>query len=592
MSVSRMTKLCSTWAQHQPAPPPLFSIERASTAVHLGIAEFALLTWWLTILALAVLSAWSAPARAEIILGAGVQSYSPDGRRVEVNGVILPGDGATTSWWYYDWGDGTRNTGFFPMSHRYAVAGDYTIRVTGFNDRGEMAECSFVHSVPELPPTDVDRVILARTFLGMKEGEVRTVMVSAYDAAGDWLPLEARAIEIYAPFNEAMEVAVNVDSVEITALDFGGWPARAGWVYVYVDGVECDQPLFVIVNEEAGDFTGVEGANSAFYLPTWFFEQSFVSEADQATVLDLAYQEFAWAIHNDNKIEGGAQIQGVSYIPAVHGVNGNPLSLGDSAGPVNGVPRFDILFHETGHNFDGRRMLFLTSGILSGALYQETLAEWHVQFACNRLLDLQGQELSLPARAALSRIRDDNRAYHLFEFNNYVNGGMVFDFGSIMPSHMLVEKIYELSDKHGWERMRDFYDYFDIPFMGALADVYGSFGGATDVYRLSALVAVLGLTFGEDLRPIFVPLNFPIDDAFHDAIWQALTEPRADYDGDGDVDLDDYAAFVDCAAGPNQPPAPSLPGITFSDCLDAFDADFDRDVDLPDFADLCRVFND
>ncbi|GJM24563.1 MAG: hypothetical protein DHS20C16_09780 [Phycisphaerae bacterium] len=49
-----------------------------------------------------------------------------------------------------------------------------------------------------------------------------------------------------------------------------------------------------------------------------------------------------------------------------------------------------------------------------------------------------------------------------------------------------------------------------------------------------------------------------------------------DSDGDGDVDLIDYAAFADCMNGPGQPPL--LP----TGCLEPFDADQDSDVDLSD----------
>lgn len=57
-----------------------------------------------------------------------------------------------------------------------------------------------------------------------------------------------------------------------------------------------------------------------------------------------------------------------------------------------------------------------------------------------------------------------------------------------------------------------------------------------------------------------------------------------DIDGDGDVDLDDYARLFDCLAGPGEPPSPTCPpGI------DA-DLDHDGDVDLDDYAAFTRHF--
>lgn len=55
-----------------------------------------------------------------------------------------------------------------------------------------------------------------------------------------------------------------------------------------------------------------------------------------------------------------------------------------------------------------------------------------------------------------------------------------------------------------------------------------------------------------------------------------------DLDGNCVSDLADYEGFSDCMAGPEAAPAPTL-GATVQDCLDAFDADGDGDVDLQDF---------
>jgi DNA-binding beta-propeller fold protein YncE len=67
------------------------------------------------------------------------------------------------------------------------------------------------------------------------------------------------------------------------------------------------------------------------------------------------------------------------------------------------------------------------------------------------------------------------------------------------------------------------------------------------------------------------------------------TIENGDANGDADVDLDDYAAFFDCAAGADQEPTPSSPECA-SACLSAFDLDGDNDVDLIDFALLQVVF--
>ena len=56
-----------------------------------------------------------------------------------------------------------------------------------------------------------------------------------------------------------------------------------------------------------------------------------------------------------------------------------------------------------------------------------------------------------------------------------------------------------------------------------------------------------------------------------------------DFDGDGDVDLADFAALADCLGGPDTSPTPPPPTTTEA-CLLFFDSDTDGDVDLADFA--------
>jgi hypothetical protein len=63
-----------------------------------------------------------------------------------------------------------------------------------------------------------------------------------------------------------------------------------------------------------------------------------------------------------------------------------------------------------------------------------------------------------------------------------------------------------------------------------------------------------------------------------------------DFDGDGDADLADHLHFEDCLDGPGTAPTPALPGATAQDCLDAFDIDFDSDIDLEDFDRFQRDF--
>jgi hypothetical protein len=104
-------------------------------------------------------------------------------------------------------------------------------------------------------------------------------------------------------------------------------------------------------------------------------------------------------------------------------------------------------------------------------------------------------------------------------------------------------------------------------------------------------VAVAGAVY---VRPIAFFTNVATDggsqrNAFIFAM--SLTElGEGDYDGDGDVDLTDYAVFPDCLGGPDVEPQPIAP-VTTARCLGSFDFDLDGDVDLADFAAFTRAID-
>jgi len=68
------------------------------------------------------------------------------------------------------------------------------------------------------------------------------------------------------------------------------------------------------------------------------------------------------------------------------------------------------------------------------------------------------------------------------------------------------------------------------------------------------------------------------------------TIASGDFDGDGDTDLADLSAFLDCMEGPNATPRPTRTTCAGL-CLEAFDADGDFDVDLGDFRIFQQVFD-
>ena len=114
----------------------------------------------------------------------------------------------------------------------------------------------------------------------------------------------------------------------------------------------------------------------------------------------------------------------------------------------------------------------------------------------------------------------------------------------------------------------------------------------TEAKQATWFVAALSASAGQDLRSTFsFEYGFPIDDAAWPEIlgcvqsridarpWQPPAE--GDLDCDGDIELNDFAAFHDCLQGP---------GAAVATGCDAADLDSDGDADLRDFSVFQGIF--
>ncbi|MFZ1946422.1 MAG: PKD domain-containing protein, partial [bacterium] len=208
---------------------------------------------------------------ATVNLGIFLQSQSPDGRTVEINGGIWSED-ASILGWVYEWGDGSASTGWFPMIHRYGWPGDFTVTVTGYDDTGDTAVAQLVVTVPEPDPTDVVFVQIEPGAWSIKDTDSLELRLHAFDA--DWQPLEmaGRRVEVWYPgAGDFVDVAVRDTVLMVTAKSLGERDYAWSSIYVYVDGAPGMDAMNLMTNKHPGDFTHRHIWWVGSYLPDTFF---------------------------------------------------------------------------------------------------------------------------------------------------------------------------------------------------------------------------------------------------------------------------------------------------------------------------------
>ncbi|MCB9849324.1 MAG: PQQ-dependent sugar dehydrogenase [Phycisphaerales bacterium] len=118
---------------------------------------------------------------------------------------------------------------------------------------------------------------------------------------------------------------------------------------------------------------------------------------------------------------------------------------------------------------------------------------------------------------------------------------------------------------------------------------------SASVWRTNSVLVDSAISLTDQMR-----VRFVIEDTNGSSFTEALIDDvmvagpdcpgpvSGDFDDDGDVDIDDHIAFVDCLNGPVFAPAPM--NTTEEACLNAFDFDDSGTITLADFAALTQVF--
>jgi hypothetical protein len=272
------------------------------------------------------------------------------------------------------------------------------------------------------------------------------------------------------------------------------------------------------IHSHVGEYVTLE-------VPKWY--DSTVEEFDLVNFLDVAYQV-------EQELSGVAPFHGkkgtIIYDPTISWAHsglwvGLPIHFGKGWFVEGQAPWFGFL-HEMGHDFQtGAIKNFsdlivhqdtgvpIYSGFVEGFA---TIAHFYAAHVFQNRKDYGG--ISKAAHDAMMEDVQKRRTQYLNGLKQYEENGAPFH--QINPD-MVDGMLIRILEKKGWESLPSFFRYFHDS--GPISkDIVGQ--ANTHELRVTTIIAALGAATGEDLRPQFRRWNFPIDDQFHDLIYQTIVQ--------------------------------------------------------------------
>ena len=261
---------------------------------------------------------------------------SQDKLEVLINGSVGPTSiGVVSVTW--NWGDGSKNDGFFPQSHIYSKPGKYKIVTT------------------------------ARSLFGGNEGYAELFVT---------VPAHPPQLELSDPVIKNMTLSVNgyVQDANRLVWNWGDGKSENSWfpaVHSYSKGGTYEVTVkalgrdkislktFSITVPRVDELTTLKGSQSIFFkFPKRFFDESIVMDKQILAVTDAQFLSLK-KMHNGLTPYSLTKIE---YNSIAYGMTTpEGIVLGDSAFPSlnGGNPRWEVMSHEQGHNFFGGTSAFL-----------------------------------------------------------------------------------------------------------------------------------------------------------------------------------------------------------------------------------------
>lgn len=503
---------------------------------------------------------------------------SQDELKVVINGSAGPVYlGIVSITW--DWGDGSKNDGFFPQSHTYSQPGKYKIVTTARSLFGEGdGYAELLVSVPLRPPElEVSKPIIKDLNIsingfvqnadklvwnwgdGSNLEETWFLGSHTYKSYGDYI-VEVIAysgrlstsrkvtvsikeqmppkLETYIQDVNGLRVTINgfAENTDKITWNWGDGKSENSWfpaVHSYsksgtyevtvkaLGGNKVISKTFSVTVPRVDELITLNGSYSLFFeFPKRFFDESLVTDRQILAVTDAQYQSL-------KKMHNGLTpyiLTKIEYNPVVYGqTSPEGIVLGDAAFPSlnGGDPRWEVIAHEQGHNFFGGTSAFYYLLASPGPFLQESFAVLSAFYTYHDILgNAQKYGINESALNSLQSDFKNGRDHQKQQHEAYIKGGSVFDINDVLTSQVLDYVMILKGEQYGWSNYERFTRAFDDQ-IAALFNFQND--GVSDIEKSTYTIAALGVAFNNDFRKEFISLNFPIDRSLYKEVFNKIS---------------------------------------------------------------------
>lgn len=486
--------------------------------------------------ALVLLLGGGSAARGQEVLQLSDPHYCACGW-VSVNGYVHSDNKLYELVW--DWGDGSRNTSWFPSPHRYAANGTYLVTVIAAGCTTETATIELEVTNANDPGCPTDSAPDCFAYPCRYVFPYNLHLINGQTSS---LPLQLRGsdgtpLSDPVTFTPTDKTLVSVAaSGYVTALRQEADNEIGAWINADWDGQPVANSCVarVLPKDYGIHFIDSTGEHTVLHYPAAIKGENLdelVQDYQIPTVNEYAYRVEQELI-GTRPFGGCRQVfevdLGVSEANRVCGISGNPIRLGWN---IEGnewqncflvpflaprSPQWGVFYHELGHNFTWSSGTF-AEGVAIGP-YTEGLATAIELAAIHRILaNPAAYPVQEETRFSMQYIYDRDTDQYRTAFQGWLDGGA--DFSVLNPD--IVDGLWLHHAGGNLERFASrFFMPLDTDWIDSLSGILC--GIDSEAKKHTFFAALVSAAAGEDLSSTFSDVyHYPVDQALFSSIFDA-----------------------------------------------------------------------